>query len=74
MNTKQIDIKGGNNQILPNAVQAVQVFIGDEYLNRKSRNSDNSKVGVMNTPFFSMTMNFHLFTINVDWKFSFDRW
>ena len=25
MNTKQIDIKGGNNQILPNAVQAVQV-------------------------------------------------
>ena len=74
MNTKQIDIKGGNNQILPNAVQAVQVFIGDEYLNRKSRNSDKSKVGVMNNPFFSMTMNFHLFTINVDWKFSFDRW
>ena len=70
---KQIIINGGSNQILPNATQSIQIFIGDEFLNQKSNTTDKLKVEVVSTPFFCMKFNFHLFYINIDWKFSFNR-
>ena len=74
MITKQITINGGSNQILPNATRSIQIFIGDEFLNQKSNTTDKLKVEEISTPFFSMKFNFLLFTLNINWKFSFNRW
>ena len=46
MITKQITINGGSNQILPNATQSIQIFIGDDFLNLKSNATDKLKVEV----------------------------
>ena len=51
-----IDISGGSNQLLPNATHAIQVFVGDDYLNRKSDTADEPKVEIMNMPYLSVTM------------------
>lgn len=56
MTTETITINGGSNQVLPNATQAIQVFLGDEYINRKSDTADEQKVEIMNMPYFSVTM------------------
>ena len=74
MITKQITINGGSNQILPNPTRSIQIFIGDEFLNQKSNTTDKLKVEEISTPFFSMKFNFLLFTLNINWKFSFNRW
>ncbi|WP_373174223.1 hypothetical protein [Prevotella merdae] len=73
MTTETITINGGSNQILPNATQSIQIFIGDEFLNQKSNATDKLKVEVVSTPFFSMKFNFFLFTLKINWKFSFNR-
>ena len=73
MTTEKLTINGGSNQILPNATQSIQIFIGDEFLNQKSNATDKLKVEVVSTPFFSMKFNFFLFTLNINWKFSFSR-
>lgn len=51
-----IDISGGSNQVLPNATHAIQVFVGDDYLNRKTNTADEPRVEIMNMPYFSVTM------------------
>lgn len=73
MTTETITINGGSNQILPNATQSIQIFIGDEFLNQKSNATDKLKVEVVSTQFFSMKFNFFLFTLKINWKFSFNR-
>ena len=73
MTTETITINGGSNQILPNATQSIQIFIGDEFLNQMSNATDKLKVEVVSTPFFSMKFNFFLFTLKINWKFSFNR-
>ena len=73
MTTETITINGGSNQILPNATQSIQIFIGDEFLNQKSNAIDKLKVEVVSTSFFSMKFNFFLFTLKINWKFSLNR-
>ena len=46
MTTETITINGGSNQILPNATQSIQIFIGDDFLNLKSNATDKLKVEV----------------------------
>lgn len=39
MNDVTININGGNNQILPNATEAVQNFYGDQFAEKKLSNT-----------------------------------
>lgn len=55
MSSTDINISGGNSQILPNATHSIQFFVGDEFLRRAHCTSAVDGV-IMDMSYFSATM------------------